>query len=123
LRDEEKRKSRNSATCIGMSKGLDQPDQKGRQILRITHPIPLILQEIAEVQQLRRHGDMFEQLVGGCYKAHGQADDTMNLRESRFDLFRHWELLVSLGLLSFTLIICIPVCAMTWRSLRFLPMS
>jgi hypothetical protein len=54
LRDEEKGKSRNSATCIGMSKGLDQPDQKGRQILRITHPIPLILQEIAEVQQLRR---------------------------------------------------------------------
>jgi hypothetical protein len=79
LRDEEKRKSRNFATCIGMSKGLDQPDQKGRQILRITHPIPLILQEIAEVQQLRRHGDMFERLVGGFYKAHGRADDTMNL--------------------------------------------
>jgi acyl-coenzyme A synthetase/AMP-(fatty) acid ligase len=79
LRDEEKGKSRNSATWIGMSKGLDQPDQKGRKILRITHPIPLILQEIAEVQQLRRHGDMFERLVGGFYKAHGRADDTMNL--------------------------------------------
>ncbi len=63
-----------------MSKGLDQPDQKGRQILRITHPIPIILQEIAEVQQLRGHGDMFEQLVGGFYKAHGGADGTMNLR-------------------------------------------
>jgi acyl-coenzyme A synthetase/AMP-(fatty) acid ligase len=30
-------------------------------------------------QQLRRHGDMFERLVGGFYKAHGRADDTMNL--------------------------------------------
>jgi len=79
IEGEEKGKSRNSATCVGMSKGLDQPDQKGRQILRTTHPIPLILQEIAEVQQLRRHGDMFEQLVEGFYKAHGWADDTMNL--------------------------------------------
>jgi len=79
IEGEEKGKSRNSATCVGMSKGLDQPDQKGRQILRTTHPIPLILQEIAEVQQLRRHGDMFERLVEGFYKAHGRADDTMNL--------------------------------------------
>ncbi|KAH8961878.1 hypothetical protein BDL97_05G071600 [Sphagnum fallax] len=30
-------------------------------------------------RQLRRHGDMFEQLVEGFYKAHGWADDTMNL--------------------------------------------
>ncbi|CAM6026494.1 unnamed protein product [Sphagnum balticum] len=30
-------------------------------------------------RQLRRHGDMFERLVGGFYKAHGRADDTMNL--------------------------------------------
>jgi acyl-coenzyme A synthetase/AMP-(fatty) acid ligase len=30
-------------------------------------------------RQLRRHGDIFERLVGGFYKAHGRADDTMNL--------------------------------------------
>lgn len=29
--------------------------------------------------RLRRHGDMIERMVGGYYKAHGRADDTMNL--------------------------------------------
>ena len=29
--------------------------------------------------QLRRHGDIFERLPGGYYKAHGRSDDTMNL--------------------------------------------
>ncbi|KAL5987576.1 putative acyl-activating enzyme 17, peroxisomal [Asimina triloba] len=28
---------------------------------------------------LRRHGDEFERITGGYYKAHGRADDTMNL--------------------------------------------
>ncbi|KAJ7537808.1 hypothetical protein O6H91_11G022600 [Diphasiastrum complanatum] len=28
---------------------------------------------------LRRHGDLLERMVGGYYKAHGRADDTMNL--------------------------------------------
>ena len=31
------------------------------------------------VQVLRRHGDMFELTSGGYYRAHGRADDTMNL--------------------------------------------
>jgi acetyl-CoA synthetase len=30
-------------------------------------------------QQLRRHGDQLERLPGGYYRAHGRADDTMNL--------------------------------------------
>ncbi|KAJ0986784.1 hypothetical protein J5N97_005140 [Dioscorea zingiberensis] len=30
-------------------------------------------------QVLRRHGDEFEYTTGGYYKAHGRADDTMNL--------------------------------------------
>jgi acyl-coenzyme A synthetase/AMP-(fatty) acid ligase len=28
---------------------------------------------------LRRHGDKFERLAGGCYRALGRMDDTMNL--------------------------------------------
>jgi acetyl-CoA synthetase len=28
---------------------------------------------------LRRHGDEFERLAGGCYRALGRVDDTMNL--------------------------------------------
>jgi acetyl-CoA synthetase len=28
---------------------------------------------------LRRHGDQIERLDGGCWRAHGRADDTMNL--------------------------------------------
>jgi acetyl-CoA synthetase len=28
---------------------------------------------------LRRHGDQMERLPGGCFRAHGRADDTMNL--------------------------------------------
>jgi acetyl-CoA synthetase len=30
-------------------------------------------------QLLRRHGDQMERLAGGWYRAHGRADDTMNL--------------------------------------------
>ncbi|BBN13889.1 protein MpACOS20 [Marchantia polymorpha subsp. ruderalis] len=30
-------------------------------------------------KRLRRHGDVFERLPGGYYKAHGRSDDTMNL--------------------------------------------
>jgi acetyl-CoA synthetase len=30
-------------------------------------------------ETLRRHGDLMERLPGGCYKAQGRADDTMNL--------------------------------------------
>lgn len=30
-------------------------------------------------QVLRRHGDQVERLAGGFYRAHGRADDTMNL--------------------------------------------
>jgi acetyl-CoA synthetase len=30
-------------------------------------------------EQLRRHGDVFEQMPGGYYRTHGRADDTMNL--------------------------------------------
>ena len=30
-------------------------------------------------QQLRRHGDEFERLPGGYYRALGRCDDTMNL--------------------------------------------
>lgn len=29
--------------------------------------------------RLRRHGDVFERLPGGYYRAHGRSDDTMNL--------------------------------------------
>lgn len=31
------------------------------------------------MQILRRHGDVFEHTSGGYYRAHGRADDTMNL--------------------------------------------
>jgi acyl-coenzyme A synthetase/AMP-(fatty) acid ligase len=31
------------------------------------------------VQVLRRHGDEFERTPDGYYRAHGRADDTMNL--------------------------------------------
>lgn len=31
------------------------------------------------MQILRRHGDEFERTAGGYYRAHGRADDTMNL--------------------------------------------
>jgi acetyl-CoA synthetase len=30
-------------------------------------------------EMLRRHGDQIERLPGGCYRAHGRVDDTMNL--------------------------------------------
>jgi len=33
----------------------------------------------AKLELLRRHGDAFEELPGGYYRAHGRADDTMNL--------------------------------------------
>jgi acetyl-CoA synthetase len=33
----------------------------------------------ARLEVLRRHGDAFEALPGGYYRAHGRADDTMNL--------------------------------------------
>jgi acetyl-CoA synthetase len=32
-----------------------------------------------KLEVLRRHGDEFESLPGGYYRAHGRADDTMNL--------------------------------------------
>jgi acetyl-CoA synthetase len=32
-----------------------------------------------KLEVLRRHGDAFEELPGGYYRAHGRADDTMNL--------------------------------------------
>lgn len=31
------------------------------------------------LQTLRRHGDEFERTASGYYRAHGRADDTMNL--------------------------------------------
>jgi len=31
------------------------------------------------MQVLRRHGDVFERNAVGYYRAHGRADDTMNL--------------------------------------------
>lgn len=31
------------------------------------------------IQVLRRHGDVFERNAVGYYRAHGRADDTMNL--------------------------------------------
>lgn len=34
---------------------------------------------LAEVPVLRRHGDQFQKLPGGYYRAEGRADDTMNL--------------------------------------------
>ncbi|XP_024007668.1 probable acyl-activating enzyme 17, peroxisomal [Eutrema salsugineum] len=34
-------------------------------------------------QILRRHGDLFERTSKGYYRAHGRADDTMNLQELR----------------------------------------
>lgn len=51
----------------------------------IRFPLTLILSVSFELfmsflmQVLRRHGDMFELTSRGYYRAHGRADDTMNL--------------------------------------------
>lgn len=41
-------------------------------------------------QRLRRHGDIVERLVGGFYRAHGRADDTMNLGGIKVKLHQYF---------------------------------
>lgn len=41
--------------------------------------IPCSFKSVVDAQVLRRHGDEFERTAGGYYRAHGRADDTMNL--------------------------------------------
>lgn len=45
------------------------------------------MKRIIILQVLRRHGDEFEFTKGGYYRAHGRADDTMNLGGIKVYLF------------------------------------
>jgi acetyl-CoA synthetase len=56
---------------IGLSQRLLNGDHEAVYYIGVpTHPVH---------DQLRRHGDRLLKMHGGCYRAHGRTDDTMNL--------------------------------------------